>query len=143
MQAANRADLRHAETWAGMTRTGNHARKIDRQETGRFEQARTAVALDAGHEAIKTSCAVDHFHGLDDCLIGLAGMCSVASGIADTAWLVEKCLSLGASLVEMLGHCVAQPVALKRLLAFGVNLDEDTEPVGSVGEVLQGWQCSE
>ena len=44
LQAANRAALRHAETWAGMTRTGNHARKIDGQETGRFEQARITVA---------------------------------------------------------------------------------------------------
>jgi len=39
LQAANRAALAHAETWAGLTRTGNHARRVDGQETGRFEQA--------------------------------------------------------------------------------------------------------
>jgi len=44
LQAANRAALRHAETWAGLTRTGNHAGRVDGQETGRFEQARIAVA---------------------------------------------------------------------------------------------------
>jgi hypothetical protein len=44
LQAANRAAMAHAETWAGLTRTGSHARKIDGQETGRFEQADIAVA---------------------------------------------------------------------------------------------------
>ena len=44
LHAANRAALRHAETWAGMTRTGNHTRRVDGLETGRFEQARITVA---------------------------------------------------------------------------------------------------
>src|SRR5215469_428377 len=43
LQEANLAGLRHAEQWAGVTRTGYHGRKIDGQETGRWEQASIAV----------------------------------------------------------------------------------------------------
>lgn len=43
LQEANRAGLRHAEQWAGVTRTGYHGRKVDGQETGRWERAGIAV----------------------------------------------------------------------------------------------------
>src|SRR5215472_9038906 len=43
LQEANLAGLRHAERWAGVTRTGYHGRKVDGQETGRWEQAGIAV----------------------------------------------------------------------------------------------------
>src|SRR5215472_1073160 len=43
LQEANLAGLRHAEQWAGVTRTGYHGRKVDGQETGRWEQASIAV----------------------------------------------------------------------------------------------------
>lgn len=39
LQAANLAALRHAERWAGMTRTGYHGRKVDGQEQGKWETA--------------------------------------------------------------------------------------------------------
>ena len=43
LQEANLAGLRHAEEWAGVTRTGYHGRKVDGQETGRWERAAIAV----------------------------------------------------------------------------------------------------
>src|SRR5690349_14425889 len=43
LQEANLAGLRHAEQWAGVTRTGYHGRKVDGLETGRWERAGIAV----------------------------------------------------------------------------------------------------
>jgi conjugative relaxase-like TrwC/TraI family protein len=43
LQAANLAGLQHAETWAGVTRTGYHGRRVDGQATGRWEAVGIAV----------------------------------------------------------------------------------------------------
>jgi hypothetical protein len=44
LQAANLAALRHAQEWAGMTRTGSHVGRVrGEQETGRWESAGLAV----------------------------------------------------------------------------------------------------
>jgi TrwC relaxase len=39
LQEANRAALEHAQRWAGVTRTGYHGRKVNGQETGKWEDA--------------------------------------------------------------------------------------------------------
>jgi AAA domain/TrwC relaxase len=44
LQAANLAALRHAQEWAGMTRTGYHGGKVDGRETGRWAAAGVVVA---------------------------------------------------------------------------------------------------
>jgi hypothetical protein len=43
LQAANRAGLEYVQRWAGMTRTGSHAAKVDGVEQGRFEEALITV----------------------------------------------------------------------------------------------------
>jgi conjugative relaxase-like TrwC/TraI family protein len=43
LQRANRAALQYAQRWAGMTRTGYHGIRVDRQEPGRFEEADLVV----------------------------------------------------------------------------------------------------
>jgi len=45
LQAGNLAALRHLEQWAGFTRTGSHAARIDgEQETGRWDEAGMVVS---------------------------------------------------------------------------------------------------
>ena len=39
LHAANRAALDYVQTWAGVTRTGDHGTRVDGQEPGRFEAA--------------------------------------------------------------------------------------------------------
>ena len=43
LQDANRAALEHAQKWAGVTRTGYHGRKVNGQETGKWEDADLVV----------------------------------------------------------------------------------------------------
>lgn len=40
----------------------------------------TEQHIDAGHTAVESSCAVDQFHGVDDCLRGARLSMSVAPG---------------------------------------------------------------
>jgi hypothetical protein len=44
VHAANRAGPDYVQQWAGMTRAGYHGRRVDGQETGRFEQALITVS---------------------------------------------------------------------------------------------------
>jgi len=44
VQAANRAGLEHVQRWAGVTRTGHHAARVDGQEPGRYEAAGLVVS---------------------------------------------------------------------------------------------------